>query len=139
MKNFLILSLILLSLTSCSVNNFYLCTLDGPVEVYSSPSLDTKIGTIYSSQKLVAESNRKSYRKVRFGEYSGYICNKKFQSEVKVSKYQLPYLVRVTDSTRQTKISPSYIPSSGTVSVKGYYRKDGTYVRPHTRSAPKRH
>jgi hypothetical protein len=28
--------------------------------------------------------------------------------------------------------------SGGAVSVKGYYRKDGTYVRPHTRSAPKR-
>jgi len=28
--------------------------------------------------------------------------------------------------------------SGGTVQVKGYYRKDGTYVRPHTRSAPKR-
>jgi hypothetical protein len=24
----------------------------------------------------------------------------------------------------------------GGVDVKGYYRKDGTYVRPHTRSAP---
>lgn len=24
----------------------------------------------------------------------------------------------------------------GSVSVRGYYRKDGTYVRPHTRSAP---
>lgn len=28
--------------------------------------------------------------------------------------------------------------SSGTVKVNGYYRKDGTYVRSHTRSAPKR-
>jgi endonuclease YncB( thermonuclease family) len=28
--------------------------------------------------------------------------------------------------------------SSGRVSVRGYYRKDGTYVRPHTRSAPRR-
>lgn len=28
--------------------------------------------------------------------------------------------------------------SSGTVHVKGYYRKDGTYVRPHTRSAPRK-
>jgi len=25
---------------------------------------------------------------------------------------------------------------SGSVSVNGYYRKDGTYVQPHTRSAP---
>jgi hypothetical protein len=29
--------------------------------------------------------------------------------------------------------------SGGTVSVRGYFRKDGTYVRPHTRSAPSRH
>ncbi|MBI4454749.1 MAG: hypothetical protein HY644_02500 [Acidobacteria bacterium] len=28
--------------------------------------------------------------------------------------------------------------SSGRVNVKGYYRKDGTYVRPHTRSRPQR-
>jgi endonuclease YncB( thermonuclease family) len=27
---------------------------------------------------------------------------------------------------------------SGTVNVRGHYRKDGTYVRPHTRSAPRR-
>lgn len=26
--------------------------------------------------------------------------------------------------------------SSDSASVRGYYRKDGTYVRPHTRSAP---
>lgn len=36
--------------------------------------------------------------------------------------------------------SASSTPSSsgGTVHVKGYYRKDGTYVRPHTRRAPRR-
>lgn len=34
---------------------------------------------------------------------------------------------------------PSYsAPRSGRVSVRGYYRKDGTYVRPHTRSYPRR-
>lgn len=27
--------------------------------------------------------------------------------------------------------------SGGTVQVKGYYRKDGTYVRPHTRKKPR--
>jgi hypothetical protein len=36
--------------------------------------------------------------------------------------------------------SSSYTPApaDGTVNVKGYYRKDGTYVHPHTRSAPSR-
>lgn len=33
--------------------------------------------------------------------------------------------------------SPTY-GGGGTVSVRGYYRKNGTYVRPHTRSAPSR-
>lgn len=28
--------------------------------------------------------------------------------------------------------------TGGTVHVKGYFRKDGTYVRPHTRRAPRR-
>lgn len=28
------------------------------------------------------------------------------------------------------------LPASAQVSVKGYYKKDGTYVPPHTRSAP---
>ncbi|HFI4796494.1 MULTISPECIES: hypothetical protein [Elizabethkingia] len=28
--------------------------------------------------------------------------------------------------------------SSGTVHVKGYYRKNGTYVQPYTRRAPRR-
>jgi endonuclease YncB( thermonuclease family) len=42
-----------------------------------------------------------------------------------------------TSSTRaDTSASPSS--SSGRVQVRGYYRKDGTYVRPHTRSAPRR-
>ena len=34
--------------------------------------------------------------------------------------------------------SPTYSTGSGTVNVSGYYRKDGTYVRPHTRRSPRR-
>lgn len=42
--------------------------------------------------------------------------------------------------TAKTSLAKSSSGSSsgGTVYVKGYYRKDGTYVSPHTRSAPKR-
>jgi endonuclease YncB( thermonuclease family) len=39
-------------------------------------------------------------------------------------------------ATTSTDTSPTN--SGGTVHVKGYYRKDGTYVRPHTRRAPRR-
>jgi endonuclease YncB( thermonuclease family) len=43
------------------------------------------------------------------------------------------------DSFKRT--TPSYTPSysgGGAVQVRGYYRKDGTYVRPHTRRSPRR-
>lgn len=40
------------------------------------------------------------------------------------------------DGEEPTQSTP--VPSSRTVQVKGYYRKDGTYVKPHTRSAPRR-
>ncbi|MDR0620256.1 MAG: hypothetical protein LBG17_10235 [Bacteroidales bacterium] len=51
---------------------------------------------------------------------------------------------KVTDTVKvvtKVKGNSSYRPSnsgSGSVSVKGYYRKDGTYVKPHTRKSPKR-
>ncbi|WP_369764963.1 hypothetical protein [Flavobacterium sp. WC2429] len=44
------------------------------------------------------------------------------------------YQTHNTSTTRNSS-TPS---SGGTVHVKGHTRKDGTYVRPHTRSAPKR-
>ena len=42
----------------------------------------------------------------------------------------------VTNTKYPTRSTSSY--SSGRVRVRGYYRKDGTYVRPHTRRKPSR-
>lgn len=41
-------------------------------------------------------------------------------------------------ATRSHSSSPSVSGSSGRVYVRGYYRKDGTYVKAHTRSMPRR-
>lgn len=41
------------------------------------------------------------------------------------------------ETENYSKSTYSGVGSGGTVHVKGYTRKDGTYVRPHTRSAPK--
>lgn len=38
-----------------------------------------------------------------------------------------------TNRTPNRTYTPSYSSGSGSVHVRGYYRKDGTYVRPHTR------
>lgn len=46
------------------------------------------------------------------------------------------------DSTLNIKDSTTTYPSNnsgGRVQVKGYYRKNGTYVKPYTRSAPRSH
>jgi hypothetical protein len=44
---------------------------------------------------------------------------------------------RAGDTPRNPKDTPTTLPgSNGTVQVRGYYRKDGTYVAPYTRSMP---
>ena len=43
-----------------------------------------------------------------------------------------------TASTRSVRRPSSRSSSSGRVYVRGYYRKDGTYVKPHYRSKPKK-
>jgi hypothetical protein len=48
------------------------------------------------------------------------------------------YVDRSLCGTTTTDTTPTSSTSTGTVQVRGYYRKDGTYVRPHTRSAPGR-
>lgn len=45
-------------------------------------------------------------------------------------------LVPPPSSAGEATASPSA--TGGPVNVRGYYRKDGTYVRPHTRNAPRR-
>jgi micrococcal nuclease len=52
------------------------------------------------------------------------------------NKIYVPDYVK-TKPTTSTYSIPTYS-GSGTVQVKGYYRKDGTYVKPHTRSKPKK-
>lgn len=53
----------------------------------------------------------------------------------RVVAYHVPAGVRIRRALRDSA-SPAAVPStgSGTVNVRGYYRRDGTYVRPHTRS-----
>ncbi len=46
---------------------------------------------------------------------------------------------RDRSSSSVTSLGSSSAGAPKTVQVRGYYRKDGTYVRPHTRSAPRRH
>lgn len=53
------------------------------------------------------------------------------------------YKLKNNTNSYSTSNYNSYTPTpstsnGGSVSIKGYYRKDGTYVKPHTRRAPSR-
>ncbi len=139
MKRLFYLFLILCSSSGCMVDTYYLCVVDSPVEVYSSPAFDRKLTTIQTSQKLVAGKRKSNYRQVSVGQLDGYIRNISFSSETEYSWIKLKALRKLTDTTQW---SDSHTLSSsgtgGTVQVKGYLRKDGTYVKPHTRSAPRK-
>lgn len=58
----------------------------------------------------------------------------------RVVAYHVPLGVRIRHAARESRPRPAVTstPSSsgGSVHVRGYRRRDGTYVRPHTRSRP---
>lgn len=61
----------------------------------------------------------------------------------RVVAYYVPLTARIRHAVRNAGARPAAAstPSSsgsGSVHVRGYYRRDGTYVRPHTRSRPGR-
>lgn len=57
----------------------------------------------------------------------------------RVVAYHIPASVRIRRTARHFDSPPaSTSTGSGSVHVRGYYRRDGTYVRPHTRSRGRR-
>ena len=144
MKKVIILSLLssfIISITSCTTNYYtFYVTEDTPL--YSS---ENKIATVIpkgSQVYLSTNSNPQKYIKTKWGKFTGRLYNPKILSPneyyalttVKSSEYQLDSISKVNTNI-QPKTSST---SGGTVHVKGYYRKNGTYVKPHTRSSPKR-
>jgi hypothetical protein len=126
MKKILFL-FILFSLQSC-VTNYYTATVNTDTALYSSQDAGNPTLHIVPAGSAVyvnTKKSRKNYYKIKYGSHTGWAYNPSY----------------TLSTTRATTSSSNYTtPSSSgnTVQVNGYYRKDGTYVRPHTRSAPKR-
>lgn len=59
-------------------------------------------------------------------------------TDVSLSTAPMSSVAPTTGSYGSSDRAPCVTGYCGSVSVKGYYRKDGTYVRPHTRSRPRR-
>ncbi|WP_343675139.1 hypothetical protein [Chitinophaga sp.] len=99
-------------------------------------------------------AHRHKYIKLYYGSHHGYAYNRHFKFK-KVWNLSMPadlvvqqdnnYAIWLKDyrpdnvvSAPARTTSSSTGSSGGSVHVNGYYRKNGTYVRPYTRSAPSR-
>jgi len=103
---------------------------------YSEPSSTSQI---ISNRQRAPETSNFSVQCIAITK-SGDRCKR--MTATGIYCWQHMNYVQKTESSYTSKTSSSKSSSSsssgGTVYVKGYNRKDGTYVSPHTRSAPKR-
>lgn len=131
MKKLILLFLFAFSSFSCV--NYYNVTVNDDTILYSKE--DEESAVVYTvssgSSVYIKGKNSKKYRKIKYGNYIGWAHYPKYT-------LQSQYSSSSSTSSRSRSSSPSYYSSPKTVNVKGYYRKNGTYVSPHTRSAPRR-
>ncbi|MFA6057527.1 MAG: hypothetical protein WC756_04965 [Taibaiella sp.] len=141
-KHYMLLLLILLGFSSC-YNGFYTGETLEDFQIYSSPNSSEPTVTIPAGSRILYKKEGKG-KYVACESYSGYTRRIKFRKYRKESFSEdqlLPYtkIYKASDdnyepSKSYKSVEPTY--NGGRVRVKGYYRKNGTYVRPHTRSAP---
>ncbi|RZJ69813.1 hypothetical protein [Flavobacterium sp.] len=132
MKKLLLLLLVVFGTQSCI--SYYNVTVDADTILYSGQNTESAIiYTIPSGSSVYVKGKKtKKYRRIKYKQYSGYAYN---------PTYKVPGHYSASPRSASSSGSPSTYSSSSsgkTVNVKGYYRKNGTYVQPHTRSAPRR-
>jgi hypothetical protein len=151
-----LLSVCLLMLLMNSCTRYYLCITDEPVVVFSDPALLKYNYVLEQKNQLIVKEKPGQYYYIRTASGSGYIKKRRFKTRVRYSRseavaftFTAPTPPNLSTNSPNVKPSqpasnssrssaaPTYSPAR-TVNVRGYYRKDGTYVRPHTRSAPRR-
>ncbi|MFD2941238.1 hypothetical protein [Flavobacterium notoginsengisoli] len=121
------LLLLLIVLNSCA-NNYYFVNIDEDANIYNSKDCKEVIAVIPKGYGAYINTSDNKYRKVKWKKYKGWVINPVYSNSI-MSSNNYNY----SNTTYTTPTS-----SGGSVRVKGYTRKDGTYVSPHTRSTPKR-
>lgn len=95
------------------------------------------IDTIQPGDSIKIIDKTTSYFKIVYNDKTGYI----YTNEIDITEYPALNFLNPSYLRTSIKSNSNYSTSSssgGNVSVKGYYRKDGTYVKPHTRKSPSR-
>lgn len=154
-KVIFILSVLIILVTGCSTSSYYVYQTDSNIELQRTKYNVAPYMYIPQGKHIVIKESSNVFKKARYGSCKGYICGtSNLSNPIRISSRDIKNLVfNSTDSTYYFKgkklgfteslnikssYSPSHSTGTGRVQVKGYYRKDGTYVRPHTRKAPTR-
>jgi hypothetical protein len=110
------------------------------ITLYQNPNVrTTALANVPAGEPIILtiQSNTLAYGKYK-GTYGWvHLDSLKYVSKSNKKAYGNPPSSSAPVAKKKKKSSTSYSSSSGgTVQVKGYYRKNGTYVKPHTRKAP---
>lgn len=131
--------LFLLLFNSC-VTNYYYVNIEEDTTIYSSKNGTESIILVPKGSSVYITKSDKTYRKIKWKNYKGWVLNPVYNSSINTSNNisSTAGNSNYTSSPSKSHTTSSKAYSGGTVYVKGYTRKNGTYVKPHTRSAPKR-
>lgn len=133
MKKILSLLLVFYLASSC-VTNYYYVNMEDDTPIYDSKGDGSKTYTyIPKGSKAYVSSSKKKYKRIKWNSYKGWAADPIYSIEKKSS-----YTKTKSSQSSQNNYTPKSSSGVGAVKVKGYHRKDGTYLRPHTRSAPRR-
>lgn len=144
--------LLALTLASCTTK-YYLVVSKTETPIYDAKD-SNKPMTVVPANMAFLYGSRTMQLNTKYGSYNGHsLYSDTWRRLAKLNKKQVRSLKFTSDkgytysgissslygsSTYGSKSSTS-ASSGGTVNVKGYTRKNGTYVQPHTRSAPRGH
>lgn len=137
MKKFSLI-LLLFILNSCSTN-YYFVNIDEDTTIFTSKNGKETVTVIPKGSGAYIIRSDKKERKIKWRNFKGWAINPRYSNPIFSSNSD-----NNNNSNRSNSSNSSYTKSStktssgGTVNVKGYTRKNGTYVAPHTRSAPRR-
>lgn len=135
---FIVILIFSVSLFSCS-SLYYVGEISEPINVYEIRDTNSTVSYVVpAGSKVLTKKKSKKYQYIIYENYKGYVYNpnylnyRKYNSSIDGVLYG--YSSSKPKGTKSYNSSYSSKSSGGSVNVKGYYRKNGTYVKPHTRS-----
>ncbi len=129
-----------ISLFSCS-SIYYVGETSEPMKVYEIIDTTSTVSYVIPvGSKVLTQKKSKKYYYIIYENYKGYVYNPNYLNFHKYNSSTDGVLYGYSSikpkSTKSYNSNSSSRSSGGSVNVKGYYRKNGTYVSPHTRSKP---